>query len=495
MKKSLITLMLILSCALVMAQEINAFWNLRHSSRDNNGKVHLRWEGLNEYATLPYEAYYTTGNVWQAAPVTDYQSFTKEALIPYNFGQRLRYRLKTNIEYMGQTVSYMHSAYRDADALPMPLEQQAFIGADATGDSLLIYVPALDITDSYVASTANKLYRSFGNATGSFPTTVNFSTYNLYMSLIINPSSVADTLAYAMVYCSNIISLINPGVYRVNMNGTTPDFSRIGDVQTQVSGGKLYMSCDWATLINDPHFGAWPNAMNSLLFTDVTMRVSIDLATFTPDLKIADTGAAGLIVFEDNVYQVANNSLPELALISFDPLTEQTVIGYTDANGDFPLSVQAILLDDMGNASYTDLEPIYDLDGSIRIENNTLANGNIYRVSDNLIDYVSIETPVANAEQIQVPPARLQCRIYQNPQDGERVLHMVFGGLKRSQLKLDIYNLKGQRVLGIPAQMPEAGTWEYTLNRNDYPTLRSGVYFLRFSQDNQRGVSRFVILK
>lgn len=495
MKKPVIIILFVFCCAILMAQEINAFWNLRHSSRDNNGKVHLRWEGLNEYASLPYEAYYSTGNVWQAAPVTDYQSFTKEALIPYNFGQRLRYRLKTNIEYMGQNVSYMHAAYRDSDSFPMPLEQQALIGEDASGDSLLIYVPALDITDSYVASTSTRLYRSFGNATGSFPTSAGLSTYNLYMSLIVNPSSVADTLAYAMVYCANIFSLISPGVYRVNMNGTTPDFSRIGDVQTQVSGGKLYMSCDWATLTNDPHFGAWPNALNSLLFTDMTMRVSIDLASFTPELKPADIGAAGLIVFEDNLYQVSENSLPVLSLISSDPLSQETQIAYSDADNDFPLSVEVFRLDANDNPIYTPLEPVYALDGSIRIEHNSFGDGNFYRVSDNLIDYVILETPVANQEQIQVPPARLSCRIYQNPQAGDKTLRMAFTGLSRSPLKLDIYNLKGQRVLNIPAQMPQAGSWEYSISRSDYPSLSSGVYFLRFSQDSERGISRFVIVK
>ncbi|MDD3536449.1 MAG: T9SS type A sorting domain-containing protein [Candidatus Cloacimonetes bacterium] len=495
MKKPVIIILLVFCCAVLMAQDINAFWNLRHSSRDNNGKIHLRWEGLNEYASLPYEAYYSTGNIWQAAAVTDYQSFTKEALIPYNFGQRLRYRLKTNMDYMGQAVSYMHAAYRDSDSFPIPLEQQALIAEDATGDSLLIYDPALDITDSYVASTSTKLYRSFGTVSGTFPTTINFTTYNLYASLIINPASVADTLAYAMVYCSNILSLISPGVYRVNMEGATPDFSRIGDVQTQVSGGKLYMSCDWATLTDDPHFGTWPNALNSLLFTDLTMRVSIDLATFTPELKPADTGAAGLVIFEDNLYQVSENNLPVLNLISCDLNTQETMIGYNDANSDFPLSVEVFRLDAGDNPIYTPLEPVYALDGSIRIENNTFDHGNFYRVSDNLIDYVVLETPMANDEEIQVPPARLSCRIYQNPQAGDKKLRMVFDGLSRSPLKLDIYNLKGQHVIGIPALSPQAGSWEYTLSRSDYPSMASGVYFLRFSQDAERGINRFVIVK
>ena len=364
MKKFLLPLFLLLTISLA-AQDYNAFLNLRHSSRDPNGHLHLRWEAINDFTALDYEAYYSTGIIWQTAPISNLSSITKEALLPYNFGQRLRYRLKTYVEFLGQTVSYMQPAYLDSDSFPPSTPALSLIGADAVGDSLMYYHPQLDITDSYTASSQNRLYRSFETVGGGFPTSEGFTTYNLYISMLANPSSVADTLGYAMVYCTNILGLISPGLYKLGLDGQTPEFSRIGDIQSQVSGGVLHMSCAWDDLINDPGFGAWPNELNSLLFTDLTIRVNIDLSNFEPEFKIADTGAAGLILFEDNIYQVSQNTLPELTELEANPSTGKYRLLYTDAENDFPLHACILLPNDEGDFTQIDIEPQYQWDGSI----------------------------------------------------------------------------------------------------------------------------------
>jgi hypothetical protein len=235
MKKLLIPF-LILCCGLIYAQDINLFYNLRHSSRDAEGNIHLRFSGSDQIQGSGYEAFYSLGGSWQSAEVNLLQSNEMESLVPYDFGQRLRYRLRANGSYLGQDVGYMHPAYQDNDVFPMPVAQQALIGSDPVGDSLMIYSLNLDLTDAYIASTENKLYRAIANASGSFPTMQGITAFNVYISTIVNPDAIADTLVYAMVYSSNIPGVLSSGLYKIGMGeGNVPTFARLGDVQSQVA--------------------------------------------------------------------------------------------------------------------------------------------------------------------------------------------------------------------------------------------------------------------
>jgi hypothetical protein len=207
MRKILIPLLLIF-CAGLCAQDMDLLYNLRHSSRDANGFVHLRFDGVEEMSDISYEAFYGMNGSWQQTAVNALTFPEMEALIPYEFGQRLRYRLRASLDYAGESLAMLHPAYLDNNVFPVPLSGQALIGNDPVGDSLLVYAPNLDLTDSYIACTQDKIYRTIGNVSGAFPTMQGLTSYNIYLGTLINPDALSDSLIFAMVYSFSI-----PGFY------------------------------------------------------------------------------------------------------------------------------------------------------------------------------------------------------------------------------------------------------------------------------------------
>jgi hypothetical protein len=483
---------LLLLCVPLIAQDTSVFPNLRHSSRDANGNLHLRWEEYGEIAGIQYEVYHSLGGSWQSTAVTPLEDLTREALIPYEFGQRLRYRLRTEMEYMGENMAYLHAAYQDGDVFPMPTTHQALIGSDPVGDSLMVYSPHLDITESHVASTETKLYRSIGNVSGSFPTMLNLTTFNIYIAAIANYEAAADSTVYAMVYSFNIPGLLSTGLYKIGMGeDNMPVFNRLGNVQSQVSGGRLHLSCDWDDLTGDPGFGAWPNELSALMITDGTMQVSVDLVTMNPEFAVGDNGAVGVVEFKDLVYDVAENTLPTLTVLSHNPTTNTVQLLYNDAEQDFPLQATVSVSDGSGGFVDMDMIPIYNPDGSITF-NESAGPNTTYSVSDNGIDFVSLG-PVSNTDPVQVPMPALSLRLPNPISANQQSVDIQLSGLQKTALELSVYNIKGQKVLELPSLSPLEESAVYTWNRAQYPSLTNGVYFMRLTQAGKHSVKRFII--
>ncbi len=142
--KHILTVILVGITTLLMAQYELPFGNIRHSSRDENGYIHLRWEDLSE-GTLNPEFYYSANDApWLNSTIYDISAGEKEALAPYIFNQKLRYRLHYSIEEMGETIAMMHSAYWDSNSFPPSIDNLAYIGTDAEGDSVTVYSQNLE---------------------------------------------------------------------------------------------------------------------------------------------------------------------------------------------------------------------------------------------------------------------------------------------------------------------------------------------------------------
>ncbi len=495
MKKILIPLLLMF-CAGLFAQDMDLLYNLRHSSRDANGFVHLRFDGVEEMGDINHEAYYGMNGSWQQTAVNPLAFPEMEAMIPYEFGQRLRYRLRASLDYAGESLVMLHPAYIDNNTFPVPLSGQALIGNDPEGDSLMVYAPNLDLTDSYIACTQDKIYRTIGNVSGTFPTMQSFTSYNLYLGTLINPDALSDSLIFAMVYSFSIPGVLSSGLYKIGISeGSTPTFQRLGDVQSQVQGGKLQLSCNWADLTSDPDFGTWPNSINTLLIADLTLQVSIDLGTMTPSLTPGDYGQIGIVEFRDLIYEVAENTLPVLKVDSYNPDTSEIHLYYTDADQDCPLSAVVSVGDGSGGFVYADMNPIYSPDGSITFVEYTSGPNVAYTVSDNMMDYVTIESPVANTDAVQIPAAALSCRLPNPIAGNQQVVEIQLSGVAKAPLQMDIYNLRGQKVLSLPVLNPNSESSVYTWDRGQYPALGSGIYFLKISQNGHSGVKRFIITK
>ncbi len=494
MKTKLVLCLLLLGTALLGAQGLNPYLNLIHSSRCADGNLRLRWTDPTGLGLDTQCWYSPDGAVWQQASSGIYSDQQMQALIPYEFGQNLRYRLRTELSLMNENLVYMHTPYLNADLFPPQLGQLGQIGTDAVGDSITIYMPHLDLTESWFGATQAKLYSALANVTNSFPTLNSIFSYNVYLTTISNPDTIMDSLSYAMVYSFYVADLIQPGLYKLRMSDTgIPSFTRIGNVQSMVMDGKLFLSCNLADLTNDPDFGVWPNSVNALVAASVTMNISVNPSTQEFSFGIGDYSTPGILFFEDHNYQVAQNTLPICSDIWFD--TTEFRFNYNDAEGDFPLVMELELPDSQilepMPQSYNYSQPvIYSVQLPYLPDSVTL------RYSDNAIDVVEdFHILVSADDPVQVPAAELSCRL-PNPLRGGEPVTISLSGLTKDLLSVRVYNLRGQKLgtlfEGNSAQTNLDLPWNGTMNGIG---LDSGVYFLRITQGGRTANQRFVITK
>lgn len=496
MKTKLILILLLLTAALLSAQNLNPYVNLIHSSRCADGNLRLRWQDPTALGLDTQCWYNANGTAWQQASTEAYSDLQMQALIPYEFGQNTRFRLRTELTLMNESVVYMHTPYLNADVFPPPTAQLGQIAVDAVGDSVTIYAPALDITESWFGATETKLYSALDNVSGSFPTLNSLFSYNLYLTTLINPDTVVDTLTYAMVYSFYIADIIQPGLYKLRLGDSgIPSFTRIGNIQNIVQGGKLYLACNLADLTNDPDFGAWPNSLNALVATTITMNLTLDPGTQEVSYGIGDITAPGVMFFEDNHYQVNANTLPS---IDFHYQSgDLLVFDYVDADSDFPILMELELPD--GQI----LEPLpqsYDYSQPVTYNAQLPASPPpayvTIRCSDNGIDIVEyLHTFVSVADE-NLPSHPLGCRMPNPLRSGGEPFRISLSGLAKEPLDVQIYNLRGQKLGTLYAGNAVSGSlelpWNGTLAGKQ---LESGLYFLRLTQGDQILNHRFVVTK
>lgn len=493
MKKRLILVILILGLAILWAQELSPYRNIVHSSRCSDGKIRVQWmDALDLDLDLPTESWYSqNGADWQLADSEALGTSHFQTFIPYEFGQHLRWRLRTQVELMEQQLVYMHAPHMQDDQFPPELGQMGLIGNDAIGDSITVYQPYLDFTQTWCGVAENKLYSSMANVANSFPLINSIYSYNAYLTTITNPETVVDTLAYAMVHSFNIPGVLQPGLYKLRMGEENlPSFERIGDVESQILGGKLHHACELDDLFNDPDFGTWPNSVNALLLGSLSMTLSVDPETFTPTFGIGDYSVPAAIIFEDHFYQVDENTLPAVDNVF---LANNTLsFEYFDEESDFPLIMELLLPD--GQVLHPQplgyeysLQPItFNVDLPNPVSQVTL------RYADNDIDIIEelhVLTGVSDPAQI---PSALSCAM-QNP---FKAGNIRLSGLKQGDLKLEIFDLRGRKLGKIHEGSTSRGELDLPWDaRVDGKALKNGLYILRVTQPHKTLLKRFVITK
>jgi len=497
MKQFILIAILAGSLSLLSAQISMPFGNIRHSSRDASGDLHLRWEDLSG-GSIPTQCYYSAnGAAWQEVSPSEYSPGTLQALVPYEFGQMLRYRLRVAMEYMGESVAYLQPAYRDSDSFPLPTAQMALIGTDASGDSVMVYAPSLDLTDTWFACSENKFYSALANVSGSFPTMNSLTSYNIYATTIMNPEALSDSVAYALIHTFSIPGVVSSGLYKLGMDSTgTPTFAQIGSIQSQASGGVLQLACNISDLVNDPQFGDWPNNSHTLMVSSLTMRVEIDLMNLEPSFGLGDYSTLGALLFQDNRYQVVQNTLPEHANFLFGPGPQTISVEYFDADGDFPLVAEFEVI----NPSYQLVE-LYpqSLDFSQSVyftgQYSNYINAGYLRFSDNGYDLVETLYNNVSIQEDAPPRPVLSCQMPNPLLRGSAPFRLEFYGLDKGPLRVSVYDLRGRKLRNIheaAVSSPEHSfDWD---GRVSGQRLAEGVYFLRLSQGNAANTRKFIII-
>ncbi|PKN72822.1 MAG: hypothetical protein CVU50_05730 [Candidatus Cloacimonetes bacterium HGW-Cloacimonetes-3] len=485
MKTTLVLVFSILA-VLLCAQEMNPFGTLRHSSVDSAGNLHLRWEDISQAVGVT-ECFYKTGTgVWSSAVVNMLEPGTLEALIPYTFGQRLRYRLRFTTTTDEGEISMMHAAYFDADAFPLNLSNMAHIITDPEGDFVVGNNPNLDIRETYVGATTDKLYFTLKNVSGQYPTMNSFTSFNAYMCNIINAESVlTDSITYAMVY-ANIPILLSNGLYKVGYDAVNqlPVFTRLGNIQAQISGGALHLACNYSDLAADPDFGGWPNAYYGLVLSASTLS-----ATISPTLAIetGDYSNPAAVLFLDNVYDVAVNHPPLVDWMNYLPETGTLYLTYFDEDGDFPLIaevqnsngtvVQAQMVDPLNIHSTWFAQLPVGTQGTLT-----------WNFSDNGYTMVTGQYNPSAAEDDVLLPAAISCQM-PNPYKANHAITLK--GLGHSLLKVSVFNVRGQKVEDVYSGIPNSAEYNVSINGN----LASGIYFLRIEQGSRSYNHKFVFTK
>lgn len=443
MKQYTLLFALILGICCLGAQEIHLWQHFRHSSRDDAGNIHIRWDNLaNDVLNQEFYAK-RGGGAWQSYPITHLSDGSSSAQPNFSWNMPLSYRLRAEQSYEGVAAAVMHPAWLLDESFPPMTDDLAFIGTDVFGDSLTVYDPNLDLGDTWMGCTDDKLFFAMQNLSNDFPTMNSFTSYNAYGCAIANPdAALADSTIFAMVY-ANVLGLISPGLYKIGIDAElTPSFDRIGDIQSIVSGGKLYLACNLSDLTNDPSFGEWPNFTNTLAFSALTMKLDINLSTMEPDVGIGDYSMPGIVIFEKHEYQASGNTVPQVTELKIE--NNLLSFFYSDDENDFPLVCKFI----NQNGEEIHLESnSYDYFNGVTfsgISPSEIISGELL-VSDNNIDFQRIEyEPTSNSEDL-LPTASLACNI-PNPILRGSKLNIKLSNLTTDQLELHIYNIRGQKL-------------------------------------------------
>lgn len=473
---------------------VTPYGEMVHSSVDPDGNLRFFWQDLS-YGLVPNELFYRTNDgYWNLASEGDINNAS--ALVPYQFGDILRYRLSTKVSLpdpVGE-VSYIQAAYLDSSPSRPDLSSMAKVADDPVGDSLMVYQPYYDLTSLQMAVSGDRLYSCLSNASNTFPTMNTLSSYNIYGVLLGN-ESITNGSVYAMIYTFSVPGVISPGLYRIEIEfdmETMPTFERVGDVVSEVYGGKLYLSCNIDDLAASVGEGAWPSEGSNLLFMGAaSLSLTVSFSTFEPEFGIGDLLNGGLIEFTDNSYHCYANQLPVLS--NAQNYDHELSLHYFDGNGDYPLVMEYVFADGSREAMEAG-----DTQGGNRTFSLHSANnfaGGYVNCSDNLIDYVIMEFDEVSVDDEHVPAAQMQI-IAPNPMRGGAMYKIEVKTEDTGITELYLYDLRGRKLGKLFNGYAQNGgvsfDWDCSMEGK---MLSSGVYFIKAEVGGKSSLRRLIILK
>ncbi|MDD2228578.1 MAG: T9SS type A sorting domain-containing protein [Candidatus Cloacimonetes bacterium] len=367
-----------------------------------------------------------------------------------------------------------------------PLSYFTPLTSDPLGDHLFTSA-WLDITDTKVCMSQDRLYFAMRNNHTSFPVSSGL-TYFAYMPIIVNPASSPEQnpIVFGLMYTVNVMGIISPGLYKITGTGLS-DLVRIGNIESAVVGQSLVLSCAKADLFADQDFMAWFTPNNPLIaVTTTTSKITITAGSLQADL----TEGANMLL-EQRTIPVDNSFPPVLSepLYTFEPGEQATMtasIKYRDADGNFP-RIASLSID--GGAEFPLVPDTGFFGNFVDGERFTSANLSLentwsqisYRFSDgDGFVYYTLNSS-GNEDNILAPAT--QFSLYPNPTTNK----LQIKNLDSSIRELLVYNIRGQKVLSLTVK-PDQKQLSY-----DVSSLNTGVYFIK-STALHSAAQRFVIL-
>ncbi len=327
-------------------------WNVCNSAAVPGGSVVVNADcidSINPLDDMGLTVFYSTDNqaTWQQAPMNavgqpGYDS-TYQCAFPAPGSGTVYYYVRAD----NGTNYGTQSPYNSGDAWPVTDNLLAETALEGTGDT--INDPDgeyLDLTSCAIGYSAGKFYGRLTNHTtsNSWPTRGTIlGPWYVYSVGFRNSEAPSDTWAYAMTHVS--ILTYTDGLYEVNTY--THDFTKIGNIDIQMSGNRLIMRCNLSDLVARPHFQPWPNVCGYLCSAKgETRSADISLNSWQHDT----TNSSRFYVDRTPRLVVGQNQSPVLNLAGVDPDTGtgetdfRFHVHYSDADTNLPV-LRSVVID------------------------------------------------------------------------------------------------------------------------------------------------------
>ncbi len=365
------------------------------------------------------------------------------------------------------------------DIFPPPSYLYAPLATDASGDAQNPAGDWLDLTGSGICYSENRVYAHMENVSGTWPTSqgLNAFVYTIGFASL----SGQDTTIYAMVY-GNIIFVITPGLYKINLADTS--FTRLGDIDNTVTGGQLHMACNIADFENDPDWPGWPPPSGFLVILGISITIGLT------EQSLNDYTYPSLYVPETQYVDFDSDTPPEITAHrteSLPGITTTVRASYYDADNNLPLT--RILFYDWGFYDMASFDHTY-VDTS-EFEKLLAWPGDgwhyyWFRFSDG---DETVETPMDSVyltstdieDNSSLPQEFSLYQNYPNPFNGSTVI--TFNMPQPGEVNLIIYDILGREVTEIVNSNAYSGqhTVIWDGKNSARQSVPSGVYFYKLT--------------
>ena len=308
------------------------------------------------------------------------------------------------------------------------------------------------------------------------------------MSILANPMVDFENtpVAYGLIYTVNLGMLLSPGLYKIT--GTSLEgLQRLGDIEYQVLGEWLFLSCALDDLYSDADVGDWL-LPDYPLFASATATAQLSMNT---GIQEGDYTIPGFLLLKAQYVSGENNFSPVISDISYDLNLEAMELNnlqltYTDGDANVPhqayLSIDGTQQHqlDLQNPDYVDfgVSALYGI-SNLSLPVNWESISIVFSDGEEYVEE-NIANPSSNEDDIQSPA--LSVRIFPNPATSALKISSSLPAASGAA----IYNLRGQKLKDLRFQ---SGKSEQILDLSQLP---AGLYFLKVQGF---GTRKFIVVK
>ena len=383
-----------------------------------------------------------------------------------------------------------------SDLFPAPDNYMIELCQEATGDQ--VGNSFLDLTEFWGSYSDDKFYFTLNNNDTQWPlyeTSSFLPPWYVYLVGLINPETV-DSIGYALVYAAIPSFAGFPGIQTGLYKGDIIDssYTRIGDIQSQVSNGKLYLACNIDDLTSDPQFGPWPNSYGCLALDALTATINI-----SPLFTINDSTPAVLYYPTHEERIIGTNTTPQLSELAFSSDNDSITffITYTDPDSNLPL-VHNLITDQNfdyefelipQNHSY-ETGSLFSLtlpSSQITSHAQAIFSDGEYEVQSNIVYITDIdEEPQLHASSLLISPNPFQTSVNISFHTGKHV----------QGIRCIVTNIKGQTIAELDCEQSGGGTYTFEWSGHDRSgnIAANGIYLCNIVNGNKFIYSKKLLL-